>query len=152
MRLWHQLLIPYLDDKRLLNQHCTCCALRGNGWGKKHSIVDYVFAYNVSHLFEYHDVVMMEMFKRGYEVKDHYWYDNTFCGRKLTFLAIKDVDSYKYHPGDPLIFKEHNNEYLRECLLTLKAKGVELVNVSIDEALIQLDLYETVNFDVLKLS
>ena len=43
MRLWHEYLISNLPDKQLLGQHRECCALRGNGWGKKHSVVDYVF-------------------------------------------------------------------------------------------------------------
>ena len=44
MRLWHQALIPKLPRPQLLGQHRECCALRGNGWGKKHATVDYVFS------------------------------------------------------------------------------------------------------------
>ena len=39
MRLWHQDLIPKLPRPQLLGQHRECCALRGNGWGKKHATV-----------------------------------------------------------------------------------------------------------------
>ena len=46
MRLWHQNLINRLPAQQLLGQHRECCALRGNGWGKKHSVVDYVFLYS----------------------------------------------------------------------------------------------------------
>lgn len=150
MRLWHQLLIPYLDNKRLLSQHRECCALRGKGWGRKHSTVDYVFTYNVSHLFEYHNIVMMEMFKRGYSVKNHYWYAAEYRGQSLKFLSHSDVDSYHYYPGNPLIFKEHDDNYLKECLSILKEKGAKLRNISIDEALIQFDLCGTIEFEKLK--
>ncbi len=41
MRLWHEALISQLPRPQLLGQHRECCALRGNGWGKKHATVDY---------------------------------------------------------------------------------------------------------------
>ena len=43
MRLWHEQLIPLLPKNQLLGQHRECCALRGNGWNKKHKTVDYAF-------------------------------------------------------------------------------------------------------------
>ena len=39
MRLWHEELISKLPRQQLLGQHRECCALRGNGWGKKHARV-----------------------------------------------------------------------------------------------------------------
>ena len=45
MRLWHETLISQLPRPQLLGQHRECCALRGNGWGRKHATVDYVFTY-----------------------------------------------------------------------------------------------------------
>ena len=50
MRLWHQKLIKHLPRQQLLGQHRECCALRGKGWGKKHSVVDYVFTYMPEYL------------------------------------------------------------------------------------------------------
>ena len=67
MRLWHEEIIPLLPKNQLLGQHRECCALRGNGWGKKHKTVDYVFLYSPYHLFIYHSLVMDEMEKRGSE-------------------------------------------------------------------------------------
>ena len=67
MRLWHEEIIPLLPKNQLLGQHRECCALRGNGWGKKHKTVDYVFLYSPYHLFIYHLLVMDEMEKRGSE-------------------------------------------------------------------------------------
>ncbi len=43
MRLWHEQMINRLPKNQLLGQHRECCALRGNGWEKKHRTVDYVF-------------------------------------------------------------------------------------------------------------
>lgn len=43
MRLWHEYLIPQLPRQQLLGQHRELAALRGNGWGRKHATVDYVF-------------------------------------------------------------------------------------------------------------
>ena len=54
MRLWHEKLISKLPRQQLLGQHRECCALRGNGWGKKHATVDYVFHYSPYKLFQYH--------------------------------------------------------------------------------------------------
>ena len=43
MRLWHEKIISLLPKSQLLGQHRECCALRGNGWKRKHKTVDYVF-------------------------------------------------------------------------------------------------------------
>ena len=61
MRLWHEALIPYLPNQQLLGQHRECCALRGKGWGRKHSTVDYVFTHPIEWLFIYHLKVMERM-------------------------------------------------------------------------------------------
>ena len=47
MRLWHEALISQLPRPQLLGQHRECCALRGNGWGRKHATVDYVFTHSL---------------------------------------------------------------------------------------------------------
>ena len=65
MRLWHEQLIPLLPKNQLLGQHRECCALRGNGWNKKHKTVDYAFSYTPYHLFIFHSLVMDEMEKEG---------------------------------------------------------------------------------------
>ena len=61
MRLWHEELILKLPRQQLLGQHRECCALRGNGWGKKHATVDYVFEHKPFLLFKYHELIMQEM-------------------------------------------------------------------------------------------
>lgn len=129
MRLWHQKLIPYLDDKRILGQHRECCALRGGGWGRKHATVDYVFKYEPLRLYEYHLLVMGEMAGRGFNLDKH-WYDPLYRGKNCPQLMLHAADAYVYMPdADNLfIYPEHDDCYLLECLDNLTAKGAELVN------------------------
>lgn len=50
MRLWHQDLIK-ITETNYWSQHRECCALRGNGWGKKHSTINYIFIFFIPSLF-----------------------------------------------------------------------------------------------------
>ena len=147
MRLWHQKLIPYLDKKRLLGQHRECCALRGKGWGKKHSVVDYVFEHGLDHLYEYHLLVMNEMAQQFNANIDVSWYDRTYRGKNLPNARLSKVGTYLYRKQDKqLIYPEHDDGYLKECLLNLKSKGADLVNgETIEHMLIELDLKQTSN-------
>ncbi len=120
MRLWHEQIIPLLPKNQLLGQHRECCALRGNGWKKKHKTVDYVFSYSPYELFLYHSLVMDEMEKRGYQVSIE-WRDKNYRGKiaeKYRNLEEKMIDGP--------IYKEHNQEYLQECIENLREKGIEL--------------------------
>ena len=121
MRLWHQSLIKYLPRQQLLGQHRECCALRGNGWGKPHSTVNYVFEYTPMELFKYHQLVMNEMQNRGYK-PNQLWENPLYRGRNCEpFIALPDITGFK----DP-IYTEHNDEYLAECLDNLLAKNIDL--------------------------
>ncbi len=80
MRLWHQDLISKLPRPQLLGQHRECCALRGNGWGKKHATVNYVFDYSPYRLYAYHRLIMEEMTARGYKVSPEWW-EPTYRGK-----------------------------------------------------------------------
>ena len=82
MRLWHQALISKLPRQQLLGQHRECCALRGKGWGKKHSVVDYVFTHSPEKLVAYHMMIMFEMKKRGYK-PDPIWENCNYRGKVL---------------------------------------------------------------------
>ena len=137
MRLWHSALIAHLDCKRLLGQHRECCALRGKGWGKKHSTVDYVFKHSPGWLFEFHTIVIGEMFRRGYAA-DVQWLERLYRGRSVhRWSLIEACDTSPFQR----IYPEHNDKYLKECLMNLKSKNAELVNgKTIDEWLIELDL------------
>ena len=120
MRLWHEEIIHLLPKNQLLGQHRECCALRGNGWNKKHKTVDYVFTYSPYNLYIYHSKIMDEMEKRGYTVSEE-WRDKNYRGQK--------ADSYsnleETNISSP-IYKEHNDEYLAECIENLAGKGIKL--------------------------
>lgn len=123
MRLWHIDLIQKLPREQLLGQHRECCALRGNGWGRRHATVDYVFRHPYSMLYSYHTKVMLEMEERGYTV-DSDWYDPRYRGKQIrwdvsSFTGLDKLDNYP----------EHNDSYMNECLTNLKEKGAHLVQI-----------------------
>ena len=120
MRLWHEKIIHLLPKNQLLGQHRECCALRGNGWKKKHKTVDYVFSYSTYLLFRYHLLVMDEMEKRGYNVSGE-WKDKNYRGK----IAEKYMDLEEEIIEAP-IYKEHNIEYLDECIENLRNKGIQI--------------------------
>lgn len=119
MRLWHEALIPYLSNKRLSGQHRECCALRGNGWGRKHKTVDYVFKYSKTKLYAYHCRVMKEMLNRGFHI-DEKWLACSYQGKNLERWFMV-VDEFGYIDFTP--YPEHNDAYLKECLELLDKKG-----------------------------
>ena len=123
MRLWHQDLIQHLPRQQLLGQHRECCALRGKGWGKKHSVVDYVFTHDPEYLYVYHCRVMDEMERRGYN-PDQTWRNASYRGKALGYDKefIGDCYAYTRFP----VYEEHNDEYLQECIENLKNKGIKI--------------------------
>ena len=120
MRLWHEQIIHLLPKNQLLGQHRECCALRGNGWNKKHKTVDYVFTYSPYNLFIYHSKIMDEMEKRGYRVSIE-WRDKNYRGQKAESYSNLEETNI----SSP-IYKEHNDEYLAECIENLAGKGIKL--------------------------
>ena len=134
MRLWHEDLIPFLPRQQLLGQHRECCALRGKGWGKKHSIVNYVFKYGPEKLVAYHFLVMVEMTKRGYIIDDK-WKNPTYRGKLLgiskNWLDPSEVYNllFKRSKSERLIYPEHNLFYLLDCLENLQDKGVDIMKI-----------------------
>lgn len=127
MRLWHESLLPYLPRQQLLGQHRECCALRGNGWGKPHATVNYVFRHPLEWLWAYHIKVMGEMFRRGY-APDPKWLDPGYRG--ISHELKKDLPEFdsglrRAFP-DTMVYPEHDDEYLWECIENLKRKGTEI--------------------------
>jgi uncharacterized protein (TIGR02328 family) len=152
MRLWHEYLIPYLDNKRILGQHRECCALRGKGWGKKHSVVNYVFEHHVALLLQYHSLIMNECSMRGFKI-DTNWLDLNYRGKNcLPFpkYEISNVIYFEHMHVPPInidyystkfIYPEHNPKYLLECLENLKSKNAQLINGKcLEELIIMLNL------------
>lgn len=127
MRLWHEALIPYLPRQQLLGQHRECCALRGNGWGKPHATVNYVFKHPRIMLVVYHTRVMHEMERRGY-TPEYSWWDLGYRGKQCEPDSVQYVcDMMDYCTVYPVpIYPEHDDDYLRECLDNLRNKGIIL--------------------------
>jgi len=128
MRLWHEKLIPILPDAQLLGQHRECAALRGNGWGKKHSIVDYVFTHSYAMLFSYHVKVMEEMIRRGFKVS-YEWTVSQYRGKNCPVADYEFyMNNHSYADNRECVYPEHNDDYLQECLDNLKGKGIVIEN------------------------
>lgn len=129
MRLWHQALIPYLDRQHLLGQHRECCAMRGKGWGKKHATVDYVFEHRPFMLYEYHIKVIKEMEKRGYQ-PNLCWLECSYRGlSEAPPFTDKENDVRLYWialNNNNIVYPEHDDTYLKECVVLLKAKNAPI--------------------------
>lgn len=124
MRLWHQDLISKLPKNQLGGQWRECIALLGNGWGRKHSTVNYVFNYDESKLIAYSNLIANERLRRGYKANTNLILTalekrlNTKDIIKL-FLKACEIDNEN-------IYQEHNEDYLKECLENLKSKGITI--------------------------
>ena len=129
MRLWHEKLIPHLPRQQLLGQHRECCALRGAGWGRNHSVVNYVFEHLPDRHVAYHWHIMDEMEHRGYH-PDKIWDNVNYRGKTLGvqegWCEEDIVDMWHNLPEGQLIYPEHNDAYLTECIENLRGKGIEI--------------------------
>ena len=68
----------------------------------------------------YHLLVMEEMEKRGYNVSVE-WKDKNYRGK-----VAEKYDNLEEEIIDSPIYKEHNIEYLAECIENLEKKGIQL--------------------------
>ena len=137
MRLWPLCIIDQLPRQQLLGQHRECCALRGNGWGRKHSTVDYVFSHPYYWLYRYHVYVLVEMRRRGYKAYDKWWYVDyrgkiigdcivdSFCDSDDTFCLHQYRNSSGIH-SFVTVYPEHDEKYLDECIENLRKKGITI--------------------------
>jgi len=104
--------------------------------------VDYVFKYEFARLYEYHCIVMLEIDRRFKDFQiDGQWYNRLYRGKRLPqFESLMQSGTYSRAFGE-IIYPEHNDKYLKECLLNLKGKGAELVGgKTVDGMLLDLDL------------
>ena len=83
------------------------------------SIVDYVFLYSPYYLFSYHSLVMDEMEKIGYKVSAE-CRDKNYRGKKAEHY--NDLEERNI---DIPIYKEHDDEYLAECIENLRKKDIK---------------------------
>lgn len=127
MRLWHEKLLSLLPRQQLLGQHRECAALLGKGWVKRHSTVQYALNQNLERLKAYHNRVIDEMNNRGYKVSQE-WYDLKYRGKQIGLdNSINEEKVVQYYCDNGLVYKEHDNNYLQECIDNLKNKGINLV-------------------------
>lgn len=124
MRLWHEDLIKKLPRMQLQGMIREIPAMRGKGWGKKHSTVDYVFEHDMEKLVAFHQLVIKEFKKRCHN-SDPIWEEYTYRGkradRNYDIVPLR-VDQYLMQSEN--IYPEHNDQYLEECINNLMEKGV----------------------------
>ena len=129
MRLWHYKLLGHLSTQRLLGQHREVCALRGLGWGKKHSVVNYVFKHSYYKLYLYHMKLIFILTKRktkkGHKIKvDDKWLDPRYRGKSVGY----DMSDFTDKKITSHVYCEHDERYLKECLENLRQKN-EIINL-----------------------
>lgn len=122
MRLWPIAILDQLPRQQLLGQHRECCALRGKGWGRKHSTVDYVFKHPYALLAYYHKKVLWEMNGRGFKPNEKWW-NSDYRGKNL--CAFEGPTEVLWLATEQ-IYIEHDIAYLDECIANLAAKGVRI--------------------------
>jgi uncharacterized protein (TIGR02328 family) len=129
MRLWHIDLISKLPSckdykgcsNQLGGQHVEIRMILGSiaKHGEvNHSTVNYVNYHPLYYLKAYGLVVMQEMRKRGFNISQDIFRE-----------YYNDIDAYdmfmQYRDGGiKIIYPEHDNNYLEECLVNLKGKGI----------------------------
>lgn len=134
MRLWHQRLIYLLPRQQLLGQHRECAALRGMGWGRKHATVDYVFKHDPALLVAYHYCIIEEMERRGY-YPNRVWVNpdwrGSVLGEETGWADKKSLDNLWMNVNQmgSIIYPEHNDAYLRECIENLRGKGIDVTEM-----------------------
>lgn len=105
MRLWHPDILKALPRAQLLGQHRECCAMRGNGWGRNHATVRFVWRYGYGRLVHYHRAVMAEMRERGY-CPDGKWealeYRGRFAWEMAEWAVTEDRNPYPEHDAQCL--------------------------------------------------
>ena len=133
--------------------HQNCCFLRGVGWNQKSKQtinVQYVFNHPYSWLFFYHDAVLDEIVEREIDY-DISWSIENYRGpilhysdphdpfveedfltvyakeessKKLRWLAANKWKRF----GRELIYPEHDDAFMMECIGILQSRDVKLVN------------------------
>ena len=80
-----------------------------------------IFGYVIIlHSYLGHFCLLLEMEKRGYKVSAE-WRDKNYRGKKA-----ENYNNLEEKIIDSPIYKEHDNEYLVECIENLRKKGIKL--------------------------
>lgn len=125
MRLWHEEMLGKLSRQQLLGQHRECCALRGLGWKKKHSTVQYALNDDFEKLVVYHQRVINEMINRGYNV-DNKWRNLNYRGKIIGYDSNISNKKINFYNSRKIVYDYHNKNYYNECVQNLASKGVFL--------------------------
>lgn len=125
MRLWHEEMLGKLPKQQLLGQHRECCALRGLGWKKKHSTVQYALNDDFEKLVVYHQRVINEMINRGYNV-DNKWRNLNYRGKIIGYDSNISNKKINFYNSRKIVYDYHNKNYYNECVQNLASKGVFL--------------------------
>lgn len=123
-RLWHESLLTKLPQKQICGQWRECLALLGNGFGKKHKIVNYVFHHSDRKLMRYTVLVYNEMINRGYKPDATKPLEALIRRYNCSYKQAQDMFKKSVKESS---YIEHNNNYLDECLENLKGKGIEII-------------------------
>jgi uncharacterized protein (TIGR02328 family) len=126
MRLWHEDLITLLPKKQIGGQWSEIIGMLGKGWGKKHRVVDHVFTHTKYDLLLFAHYIYREGRKRGFNF--NYSLLGKALSRSNTGTAAERREMLSVCRQAALtskIYKEHDNNYLLECIENLKNKGIE---------------------------
>ena len=127
MRLWHQSLIEHLPSvkdykgcsNQLGGQHTEIrmiLAMIKKRGKVNHSVVNYVNDHPLSYLRAYGLIVIDEMKKRGF---------NTSEEIEQEYRADEEaLRLYQLAQQGTIIYPEHHDQYLAECLSNLEGKGI----------------------------
>jgi uncharacterized protein (TIGR02328 family) len=121
MRLWHQELIPYLPDKQLGGQWVEIRMILGTiaKHGKvNHSTVNYVNDHDIYDLYAYALLVAHERHKRGMYCNPDFVMEY-LANHACFYFTLAMINKH-------IIYPEHNDIYLADCLLNLLEKGIDL--------------------------
>lgn len=114
MRLWHYKLIPVLPKAMLISQWRECIAIKRQ-WEKgtlKHRLVSYVMEHSKEYFIEYVWLVQKELGERNIKTQYRYY-------EEIYKFCENDIDE----DGKYLLYPEHNDRYLKQCLYNLEEKA-----------------------------
>lgn len=124
MRLWHKDTHPVLSKQRLLGQHRECCAMRGLGWNKKHSTVQYALDDEYEALVAY-SITLMKYGTEHHGIQfSPVWLDYGYRGKsspREDNIDSTRIDRYlRSQDWWPTI---HNVEFLKKDIHDLVERG-----------------------------
>ena len=119
MRLWHQDLIPKLPRPQLLGQHRECCALRGNGWGKRSTR-------RSTMSLTTRPIASMPITRLIMEEMTSSWLQGQprVVGVDLPREDLPSLPRAGRGSFEHPIYPEHQDTYLQECLDNPSRKGI----------------------------